>query len=883
MPEIRRLRVAFLILALLGAAAAQPRLSGPLASVRVEGTSTYAEIIRTVITPRPGSLVEQIDLEAERNRLYTLGTFEEVTVSLEDSALGPVLVVRVKENPRIGEVEFEGADTLAPEQLRELLRRQNLIEVGGIYNTSRAEEAIATVQDSYRSSGFPFVVPVTLEVEAIDDAEGAAEEALVRLRYTIVEAEPVDEVVFEGATVLSDEELNPFFANLQGQEAFDLRVYQAAVSAIGQRYRDLGYRNSGVDVEASELNAGTLTVRFRELRIAAIDTTAIGIDASELSLERGDLFNYDLLLDDVRRLAQGRSSDVRLVPLILGSNQVRVTFELGAPDTAGPIDTVSIEGNTVIDSDVLLSLLRLAVGDTFTSTLAQEDFLSIRERYLDEGYLISNRPQFNYLDGTYVQRIVELRIVDYEISYDGEAAATEPFVILRYMPELGRVANVQEIDAGLRNLAQLSIVQPVDRRFLPTEAPDEVLVNLVFRKLPTGLFQPAATYATDSGFQASLSYSEKDLWARAHDVSIEVTGQTSDIGLQIGGNIRYRVPWLYIDIFDFQEVPTAASGTVFSIVSTNQALSSRGSTSVQYPGLPDIDRNRVQVGEYSIRETGASFGVSRPIADFTTLRVGARGSFSEYKLEPPAVRCEFNARGNVTNGDDCALPYSDALEFLPQNGYSSFVSVGVGYDDRDNSNFPTAGVDASGLFGVGFGNDYRNPSTDEQQTYIYEQLEVGVSTYVRLADIAPEEVSDPNHVFAVRLNAGHQFGGDYPSNRRFRVGNTAVIGKQIRGYTLTDFNLSRTYAISSVEYRYDFGFSTFATQTVIGIVFADLAYVSGTPDFAEYEAPLFASTGLGLQVNLGFGGLAFPALRFDYGFSERNPGGVFSFRIGSVF
>ena len=45
MPDIRRLVAACLILFLAGAASAQPRLSGPLASVRVEGTTTYAEII----------------------------------------------------------------------------------------------------------------------------------------------------------------------------------------------------------------------------------------------------------------------------------------------------------------------------------------------------------------------------------------------------------------------------------------------------------------------------------------------------------------------------------------------------------------------------------------------------------------------------------------------------------------------------------------------------------------------------------------------------------------------------------------------------------------------------------------------------------------------
>jgi outer membrane protein insertion porin family len=144
-------------------------------------------------------------------------------------------------------------------------------------------------------------------------------------------------------------------------------------------------------------------------------------------------------------------------------------------------------------------------------------------------------------------------------------------------------------------------------------------------------------------------------------------------------------------------------------------------------------------------------------------------------------------------------------------------------------------------------------------------------------------VSDPNHVFAVRLNVGHQFGGFYPDSRRFIVGRTLLDRTSIRGYTDTDFDPSRTYATASLEYRYDFGLSTFATETVVGIVFVDVGYASNVPGYPVYESPIYASAGVGVQVDLGFGGVALPPLRFDYGFSERNRGGVFSFRIGTVF
>ena len=66
-------------------------------------------------------------------------------------------------------------------------------------------------------------------------------------------------------------------------------------------------------------------------------------------------------------------------------------------------------------------------------------------------------------------------------------------------------------------------------------------------------------------------------------------------------------------------------------------------------------------------------------------------------------------------------------------------------------------------------------------------------------------------------------------------------------------------------------------------MFVDVGYASDVPGYDPYAAPLFASAGLGVQVNLGFSGVILPALRFDYAFSERHPTGVFSFSIGPVF
>ena len=253
---------------------------------------------------------------------------------------------------------------------------------------------------------------VVLTVEPVPGAGDGYMEDPVRLRYEITENQSVNEIAYEGISVIEIPRLKSLFRPLRDrEEGFDLRIFKAAIDSISDEYQSLGYRQSGVNTDTTELVDGVLTIRFRELRIISIDTTAIGIDPKELSSEIGDLFNFDVLLEDVRRISKGRSSDVRLVPRVIpATGEVRVIFELGPPETAGPVAQIRIEGNTVLDAEEILEVLELRKGDTFTSTLAEEDFFKIRDRYAEDGYLILNQSDFNYLDGVYVQRITELRI-----------------------------------------------------------------------------------------------------------------------------------------------------------------------------------------------------------------------------------------------------------------------------------------------------------------------------------------------------------------------------------------------------------------------------------------------------------------------------------------
>ncbi len=874
--------LALVVPLLLGSAFGQVSVSGRVTEVRVEGTTNYADIVRTIITTRVGTPVEGLDLEAERSRIYSLGTFESVSLSLQPQTGGAVLVIRVSENPRIGEVELEGVTDLDQTALLSSLASGHLLEPGRIYNTIRATEAVTTLRQAYRQAGYPFDVGIDLLTESAPELAESSANIPVRIIYRVDESAVVDRVVYSGNTVMTDAELDALFRGVIEGDAFDAQLYRQTIQAVGLEYLRRGYRQSGVDLATTQLVNGVLNVRIRELTIASIDTTALGVDPSRLTLQPGDLFNFDVLLEDVKRLARGRSSDIQLHAELSASGGVRVTFRVGAPETAGPVREIRFEGNTVLSDAELRQAMSLEVGDTFASVVAQEDFNLIVRAYQQAGYRVLTTPDFSYDDGIYIQRVTELRVADYRVVYEGEPGSTQDHVVTRYLPPVGEVINDERLVAGLLDVARLGVLDVVSYQLDPTDTHGEALVSVIVRKRSTGVLRPSAQYATDTGISASLSYSEKNFLGLAHSVGAEINVSNTDIGLMFGGRLSYDIPWLYIEAGDFKEVPTSISASLFSVVANNTPLTANGQTTALYPGLADEADNYVKVGEYTTRSSGFGVTVGRPIAPNTAVTVAVNAVHSDHKLEPPAVDCELDG-GTVTNGQVCFLPESAAIDYLPTSGLSAFTSVRVGYDGRDNGDFPTEGLAAYGTVGVGFGNDFLDPDTGDRRTYVYEQVTFGVRAYLQLADLMPDDIDDENHVFAVKLDAGHQFGGLYPVSKRFLVGRTSDVATQIRGYQRNDFNLSRSYAIASLEYRYDFQLSTVATDTVIGIVFADLGWASSVPGFPEYETPLFASAGVGVQLNLGFGGVVLPAIRLDYALSERNRTGVFSVRLGPVF
>ena len=796
-----------------------PALAAPVREVRVEGAGPVLATLAEIALPvRPGDEVNPDELSRLAEAVRSTGYFESVAVEFKDG----VLLVRVRPYPKIAEVKIE-ARAFAPEKLAAYLADQLALEPGATYNPRKAERARELLAELYRRQGFPFTPEVKLEVSR--DEEG------VRLAYRVVEEVPLRGIRIQGAHWVPEEAIKAAFTPLVRGGKFVWSLYLEAVGQVGRLYAERGYRGSGVDPQRTRLADGVLELVLRELRVSAVDPD--GLPYAPIKV--GDPFNYDRLVDAVAELTRELGREVRFFAE-QEKDGVRVRFELGEVKY-GPIQAIRIEGATAFPEEELKAVLVQKVGDPFSPQLAQADFERLLAHYQKAGYALVPKPDYRFEDGTYVIRLREVRIAGYRLAWKG-SHRTQDFVVLREFPKPGALFSVPAIREGIGKLLRLGILAgPPAVRTAEGPSEDRVVVELELEEAKTVVIAPAVAWSSQSGWSGQVSLSDKNLWGRAHQASLNLSFVENDAGDNLSFTLSYRIPWLYLDLLDFQETPTSTSFAAYSIPYGNFKLKD-GETDTGW--------------EYTERRSGLSFSVSRPLTEQITLAAGVEGQWVETELEtldPP---------------DASSYSEADARALLPANYANALATATLTYSDADDPFYPTTGRVATAH--VGYGLVF--PESEAAQGFA--PLWAAYKTYA---------AQDPEGrgVFAVRAVAGAILGAP-PESRYFTLGGSEPEIAMLRGYQPRSFTGTRLFA-GSLEYRYDFRFESVVTRTVIGIVFADL----GSVWLPGEDPELHAGFGLGVQLNLGYGAVQFPAIRLDYGFSSANPGGVLHFRIGPVF
>lgn len=550
---------------------------------------------------------------------------------------------------------------------------------------------------------------------------------------------------------------------------------------------------------------------------------------------------------------------------------------------AQTINRIMIEGNTLIATDELIDVLGLSVGDTFAEAQAERDFTALRERYREAGFLLAATSAFSFTEGRYLQRLTELRVAEARVRFvdaDGATAVGRSDVdfVAAYFPARG-VYRADRIARATRDLRALATVDDVTvTPTVTTLGDDEVVVlDIAVRETPLGLLDqlsPVVGAEFDSGrdlfFEAGVRFSFLNLARQAQQASVAGVLYTTDNGLQLGGEIAYAVPRFGLLS---GERPTSLAVSLSSFVDANVPLRAGGRLQISHPCVTAgtcSDDTLVRVGETTQRTTGLQLGLARALSDATNLAVGVRFELLDYDYETGKT-CTFDASSELDGG--CDLTESQAITFQEQDGGFVVADIILSRDTRDDISFARRGYYAFGRFGLGFGDDYRNRMTLQQDTYAFIPLESDVRWYVTPLSI--------NHVLATRLGAGSALAGGLPYSRLFKVGDTDIYRYQLRGYGGDDILPTQNYLTGSLEYRINPRLDLPFTERLVVYGFADTGFT--TNDFGGDNPRMHLGIGVGAQVQLELFGISAPPIKIDYAFSEANRAGKFHFGLDELF
>jgi outer membrane protein insertion porin family len=404
-------------------------------SINVEGVSDQntqflvvrqsgLEIGQEVMIPHDEAFGEAI------RQLYRFGLFSDVEIVVERYVADEVyLLIRVKEEPRLGEYTFEGIKGGHRDDLRRLvpLLRGQAVRSGDV------ERSIRAIKKYYSEKGRPLA---TVEVE-----RSVTDDNRLQLKFVVDRGRKVEveDIVVRGNEAMSDGKVKSKLKETKEDrwwrfwrgEKFDREKFEEDLRNVVAYYNEKGYYDARILDDTSYVffdKGGTPGVRVEidikegpQYFVRNIDwegNTAFSDNqlTTALGFESGDVFNMKRF--ETNLYANPQSTDVaslyynigyvrfNVVPTVtdVGGDSLDLSFEIFEGDIYDFGD-IAVTGNTKTKDHVILRQLRTIPGNTFSRDAIQRSLRELAQlNYFNPETLIPETridPERKVVDITY--------------------------------------------------------------------------------------------------------------------------------------------------------------------------------------------------------------------------------------------------------------------------------------------------------------------------------------------------------------------------------------------------------------------------------------------------------------------------------------------------
>ena len=447
---------------LLFAAVAHAQAPSPeikVSEIRIEGAQRIEpDTIRSYMSLRAGDPIDPGEMDKSLKSLFATGLFADVTLRQE----GPVIVVRVVENPIINRVAFEGNRRIEDKDLTNEIQLRPRV----VYTRSRVQRDAQRIIDIYRRSGR---FAATVEPKIIQLPQNR-----VDLVFEIDEGPltGIRRITFVGNERFSDSRLR--------------EVLQTKESAW---YRFL----SNADVyDPDRLTFDRELLRRHYLKFGYADFRVVSAVA-ELAPSKDDFF-ITFTIEEGQRYKFGK---------------IDISSGLRNLDPAALRQFLTVKEGEWYDADAVESSINALTDQVGTRGYA---FVEIRPRIRRDRENLIIDVTFDIQEGP--------RVFVERIDIEGNVR-TEDRVIRREMKLVeGDAFNTARMRQSRRNLQNLGFFDKIDVRNEPGSASDRTVVKVEVREKSTGEVSFGAGVSTTAGLLGDISIRERNLLGRGQDLRL---------------------------------------------------------------------------------------------------------------------------------------------------------------------------------------------------------------------------------------------------------------------------------------------------------------------------------------------------------------------------
>ncbi|MBN2408877.1 MAG: outer membrane protein assembly factor BamA, partial [Candidatus Aminicenantes bacterium] len=438
-----------------------------------------SDTIRYYLTAREGDYFNEDSLRQDFRVLWSTGFFSDLRIEEKNGASGKVVKIFVQENPVIKAITYKtGKKVKEDDIVNKLKEKDDYVLPYSYYSPAKIQKVKDTIIDLLLEKGL-FAAKVDVET----DRKGQNE---VEVLFKIDEGPKlrVGEVAFTGLAKVPQSEL---------QLAMDSNRPHSLITWIGGK--DV-YKQNKLQEEAENIR-----IKFQEL--GYMEAT----------------------------VGEPRVEEITKTTVFLKKQKMmKIIFPVNAGYRYS-VGEVAVEGNKVIRTDYLHSLIKLEKGDIYSTKVREKSIEDIGEAYRNIGYLYTQVQPVESLDPKNKRVNVTYSIYEGEVAFlhrlefRGNTYTKDKVIRREMLLREGDPFSLALFKDSILRVKQLGLVDLEKEPDIKpnSEEPSQIEAIVHVKELQRNNIQFTAGYSGYEGFFVMLSYQTVNFLGGGENV--EVTAQ----------------------------------------------------------------------------------------------------------------------------------------------------------------------------------------------------------------------------------------------------------------------------------------------------------------------------------------------------------------------